>query len=240
MAISQSGRSPDVLGVVAAARSQGRPTIALTNDPASRLAAAADVVVPLLAGEERSVAATKTYMASLHAVAQIAQVEPFPELASLVASVAAEQLAARSCFDPLADATFITACGRGLDYATACETALKLRELSGIPAEALSPPDLMHGPIAALGPAGWLWAIEPDAELLDAAAARGVPAVVVSSDDALLARAQVAVPIPGDLPDWAAPFVAVLPGQAAALRMAELRGVDVDSPHGLAKVTLTS
>ena len=68
LAISQSGRSPDITGVVTAAREQGRPTIVLTNDPASPLAVGADVVVPLLAGVERSVAATKTYLASLHAI----------------------------------------------------------------------------------------------------------------------------------------------------------------------------
>lgn len=67
VAISQSGRTPDIVAVLAAARKQGRPAIAVTNAPASDLAAQADVVVPLLAGEERSVAATKTYLASLHA-----------------------------------------------------------------------------------------------------------------------------------------------------------------------------
>ena len=72
MAISQSGCSPDVIGVLAAGRAQSRPTVAITNDPDSPLAAEADVVVPLLAGVERSVAATKTYLASLHAIAQIA------------------------------------------------------------------------------------------------------------------------------------------------------------------------
>src|SRR3954462_976706 len=113
MAISQSGRSPDVAGVIAAARAQGRPTIVLTNEPSSPLAALADVVVPLRAGEERSVAATKTYLASLHAVAHIAEVEPLPGLPSVVEAVARSQLAERARFDALADASLITACGRG-------------------------------------------------------------------------------------------------------------------------------
>src|SRR5262249_30551883 len=71
LAISQSGRSPDVAAVVAAARDQRRPTVVITNDVGSPLAEQADVVVELLAGDERSVAATKTYLASLHAIAQI-------------------------------------------------------------------------------------------------------------------------------------------------------------------------
>ncbi len=198
------------------------------------------MVVPLLAGAERSVAATKTYTASLHAVAQIAGTVPFAALGDLLRRFASEQLEERSRFDGLGAASFITAVGRGLDYATACESALKLRELSGIPAEGLSPPDLMHGPVAALGPSGWLWAVDPDTALLDTAAARGTPAVVLSSDDELLARAKVPVRVPRGLPAWAVPLVAVIPAQVAALRLAELRGVDVDSPHGLAKVTLTS
>jgi glucosamine--fructose-6-phosphate aminotransferase (isomerizing) len=240
MAISQSGSSPDIVRVLAAARAQRRPAIAVTNDVGSPLAEVADLVVPLLVDAERSVAATKTYLASLHAIAQIAGVEPSTELPSLVRQVASEQLEQRSRFDALAGASFITAVGRGLGYATACESALKLRELSGIPAEGLSPPDLMHGPVAALGPSGWLWALDPDAALLDTAAARGTPAVVVSSDEDALARAHVPVRLPTGLPAWARPLVAVIPAQAAALRLAELRAVDVDAPHGLAKVTLTS
>jgi glucosamine--fructose-6-phosphate aminotransferase (isomerizing) len=244
LAISQSGRSPDVTGVVAAAREQGRPAIVITNEPESPMASVADVVVPLLVDSERSVAATKTYAASLHAVAQIADalvgLEPFDRLVDVLRSTADEQLGSRDRFDRLGDASFITAVGRGLEYATAHETALKLRELTGIPAEALSPPDLMHGPVAALGPTGWLWGVEPGRDLLDAVAARGTPAVIVSHDDALLDAAQVPVRVPAGLPGWAQPIVSVVPGQAAALRLAELRGVDVDAPHGLAKVTLTS
>jgi glucosamine--fructose-6-phosphate aminotransferase (isomerizing) len=240
MAISQSGESPDMVAVVAAARAQGRPTIVVSNSPDSPLASLADVVVPLLAGDERSVAATKTYTASLHAIAQIAGAEPFERLPEMVRAVAEDQLGSRSRFDPLAGASFITAAGRGLDYSTACESALKLRELSGIPAEGISPPDLMHGPVAALGPSGRVWAVNPEPELLDTVAARGIEAVVVSAEDAPLGRAQVPVRLPRGLPPWAEPIVAVIPAQAAALRLAELRGVDVDSPHGLAKVTLTS
>src|SRR5262249_3380647 len=148
------------------ARSQGRPTVALTNDVSSPLALACDVVVLLLAGEERSVAATKTYLASLHAIAQIAAVLGggtadaggwFQRLPGWVNGVVDQQLADRRLFDRLAGSVRLTAVGRGLHFSTACETALKVRELSGLGAEAFSLPDLMHGPIAALSSSVALW-----------------------------------------------------------------------------------
>jgi glutamine---fructose-6-phosphate transaminase (isomerizing) len=130
-------------------------------------------------------------------------------------------------------------------YATAHETALKVRELSGIPAEALSPPDLVHGPIAAVTrrSAAWLVASERRAghdlvALWSELRQRAGATVAVAADPALLERADVAVRLP-EVPEWAAPVLAVISGQVAALRIAELRGVPVDAPHGLRKVTLT-
>jgi glucosamine--fructose-6-phosphate aminotransferase (isomerizing) len=253
LAISQSGRSPDIAAVLAAARAQGRPAIAITNDPASPVAELADVVVLLMAGEERSVAATKTYLASLHAVAQIAtrlrgvgdRAPWFARLPELVSSMVEDQLATRERFDGLAGVTLVTAVGRGLQFPTAYETALKLRELSGIPAEAFSPPDLVHGPIAALGSGGALWAVstagreQPDRAAFEALR-RGVGLTVAVSDrDDLVAAADIGVSVPAGMPEWLAPMLAIIPAQAAALRLAELHGVDVDHPHGLHKVTLT-
>jgi glucosamine--fructose-6-phosphate aminotransferase (isomerizing) len=239
IAISQSGRSPDVVAVMAAARAQGQPAIAITNDPSSPLAEVADVVVPLLAGEERSVAATKTYLCSLHAIAQICAGLSgdhtgsgwFERLPDLVSATVEEQLAGRARFDRLAEAGLITVVGRGLQFATACETALKIRELSGIPAEAFSPPDLLHGPIAALSGSGALWAVGE----VDAIEFAGLRVAVAGPSEA----ADIAVPLVSDLPPWVAPLVAVVPGQTAALRLGELRGVDLDHPHGLRKVTIT-
>lgn len=254
LGISQSGRSPDIVGVLAAARAQGRPAVAITNDEDSPLARAADVVVPLGVGPERSVAATKTYTASLHAVAQLAAaLDPegrvacgIGELPDLVTAIAAEQLATRRRFEVLQPAERILVVGRGFAYATAHETALKVRELSGIPAEAFSPPDLLHGPVAALDRTTALWVIAPGpdldgetAELVKALRQRAGPAVIVTAAPGLLEQGDVRVALPERLADWAAAFVAVLPAQAAALWLAERRGVEVDEPHGLHKVTLT-
>jgi len=244
--ISQSGRSPDIVSVLAAATAQHRPTIAITADPRSPLAQTADVVIQLLTSEERSVAATKTYLASLHAVVQVVEtiapaqarrdwLEQLPDLAY---EMSERMLAGRERFDPLAGTSLVTVTGRGLLFAAACESALKLRELSGIPAEAFSPPDLIHGPIAALHRSGGAWLIDPSDELDDVLDRAG-PSVIVSADQTALASASIPIRLPADVPDWAASFLAVIPGQAAALRLAERAGVDVDHPHGLQKVTLT-
>jgi glucosamine--fructose-6-phosphate aminotransferase (isomerizing) len=253
VAVSQSGRSPDVAAVLAAARAQRRPTIAITNDPGSPVAELADVVVPMLAGEERSVAATKTYLASLHAIAQIAtclkddagRAPWFARLPELVVATTEELFTTRSRFDPLSGMELVTVVGRGLQFPTAHETALKVRELSAIPAEAFSPPDLIHGPIAALGQRGALWIVstagreQPDEAAFDALRAGVGTTVAVSDRAGLVEAADVGVRIQSGIPEWAAPMLAVIPAQAAALRLGEIRGVDVDHPHGLHKVTLT-
>lgn len=254
IAISQSGRSPDVAGVLAAAREQGRPAIAITNDPGSPLADRANVVVELGVGAERSVAATKTYLGSLQALALIAaELAPhrvsrdrLARIGEVVADLAAEQLETRERFDPLAGCRLLTAVGRGLDYATACESALKLRELSGIAAEGFSPPDLIHGPLGALGPETGVWIVassrEPDADaraMLARIRERAGMAVAVSAQRGVRDGAAIGVGLPAGLPDWLGAFCAVVPAQAAGLRLAELRGVDVDRPNGLTKVTLT-
>jgi glutamine---fructose-6-phosphate transaminase (isomerizing) len=247
MAISQSGASPDIVAVLAAARGQQRPTVAICGHPDSPLAREADVTVDLACGEERSVAATKSYLASLHAVVQLAEAfQPdatrrrwLDRLPDLVEAMVTRELGRRAQYDQLLSAQRITVTGRGLFYSTAGESALKLRELSGTLAEAFSPPDLLHGPIAALGVDGTAWLIEPEDELA-AVVDRVSPPVVVSTRAACPERAGLTVALPPDCPEWVAAILAVIPAQAAALRMSEQRGVDVDRPHGLRKVTLTS
>jgi glucosamine--fructose-6-phosphate aminotransferase (isomerizing) len=245
--ISQSGKSPDVKAVVDEARRQGRPTIALTNEPESPLALAAEAVLPLEAGEEQSVAATKTYLNSLGAIALLfaastRDAQAWRELARMPTQVE------RQLEQSLADAGRIdyggigggTVVGRGINYGSAFEIALKIRELSGLLFEAWSAADLMHGPVAAIAP-GWpVIAVAPAGPALasmqtaiDGLAARGARVLVIGeADDAALRL------VPG-VPEWLSPLITVIPGQLVALRLAELRGGDVDHPHGLQKVTLT-
>ena len=252
--ISQSGESPDVKSVVDEGRRQGRPTIAITNEPASPLGRAAEAVLALEAGREQSVAATKTYLNSLGALALLFAMstrdeEALAELERMPAAVA-EQLErsfadveALDGLEPIAGGTVIA---RGVCFGTAYEIALKVRELSGLLFEAYSAADLMHGPVAAVSP-GWpVIAVAPSGpahasmrDALDAVAARGARLVVVSDDDELLACAELPLPLAPGVPEWLSPLVAVVPGQLLALRIASLRGANLDRPGGLSKVTLT-
>jgi len=252
--ISQSGRSPDVKEVIEEARRQGRPTVAITNDPSSPLAEASDEVLPLEAGDELAVAATKTYMNSLGAIALLFAVatddrEALGELQRVPSQLALQIERSWSdvrAVDRLEGIEGGTVVARGVSYATSFEIALKIRELSGLFFEAYSAADLMHGPVAAIAE-GWpVIAIAPRgpafdvlSESLDALRARRPRLVVISDDERALARADVALPLWTVVPEWLSPLVAVVPGQLAALRLAQLRGIDLDSPLGLSKVTLT-
>jgi glucosamine--fructose-6-phosphate aminotransferase (isomerizing) len=242
--ISQSGASPDVTKVVADAAEQGQVTVAITNDRSSPMARAAGHVIELGTGEERSVAATKTYTASLAAVAALASAlaggdRLRDELHAAPAAVAAQ------LEQPVAAAAEVAAgwercavVGRGANYGTAFEAALKIKELTGIAGEPYSPPDLMHGPIAVLGPDHPLLAFAPAgataagvAEVVEEARRRGAPAIV-AAPGALLPL----VP----MPEWLSPLGAVIPAQLLAAELAERRGVEVDAPFGLSKVTRTT
>jgi glucosamine--fructose-6-phosphate aminotransferase (isomerizing) len=133
-----------------------------------------------------------------------------------------------------------------VNYGTAFEVALKIRELSGLVVEAYSPADLLHGPIAAIQP-GWpVVAVAPSgpaqasvSDLLPAITERRARLLAVSDDPGLLTRADTPLPLVAGVPEWLSPLVAVVPGQVTAMRLARLRGLDVDQPAGLHKVTLT-
>ena len=252
--ISQSGKSPDVVSVVEEARRLGRPTVAITNSPASPLGLAADGVLKLEAGDEHAVAATKTYVNSLGAVALIFAASTGDARALAELRAVPEQLAAQldrswgdaPSVDVLRDIEGGTVIARGINYCTSFEVALKVRELSGLLFESYSAADLMHGPVAAVA-AGWpVVAVAPSgpalAELrtaVEAVAARGARIVAITDDASVAASAEVTLPLLPGVPEWLSPLVAVVPGQIMAMRLAVLRGVDLDNPLGLQKVTLT-
>ncbi|HET7568288.1 MAG TPA: SIS domain-containing protein [Gaiellaceae bacterium] len=252
--ISQSGASPDVVSVLAEARGQGRPTVALTNEAASPLARVADIVVPLEAGAEKAVAATKTYSNSLGAIALLfAEIgddaAARAELAAMPDTLAAQialSLDGPPPLDEYRDAVGATVVARGVNYGTGFEIALKIRELSGLVTEAYSPADLMHGPIAAIQP-GWpVVVVAPTGparpsveEVVALLCARGARLIAVSDVQAVLRRARTRLPLVARVPEWLSPLTAVIPGQVTALRLTELRGLDLDRPRGLRKVTLT-
>jgi glucosamine--fructose-6-phosphate aminotransferase (isomerizing) len=145
-----------------------------------------------------------------------------------------------------AEAVGATVVARGVNYGTAFEIALKIRELSGLVVEAYSPADLMHGPIAAIRE-GWPVIVvapsgpaRPSVEgLVLPLLERGARIVAVSDVAAVLRRARTKLPLVPHVPEWLSPLTAGIPGQLTALRLAEQRGLDLDHPAGLAKITLT-
>jgi glucosamine--fructose-6-phosphate aminotransferase (isomerizing) len=255
LGLSQSGRTPDVLEYVTRARARGAFTIAVTNEPRSELGRAADAVLPLEAGPERSVAATKTYINQLAALALLAGAaagrgdeiaEALGETASRLASAIAElESPAASIAVQFAFVGRMFVVGRGLEFATAREVALKLTETCRVAAEPLTATDLAHGPIAALDPLFPVWTIASrDASLpaaVDAAArARKAGATILASGSAAseIEGAAYTLPVPDAPNKLLAPILSVVPGQLFAAALAEAKGLDPDRPHRLSKVTL--
>jgi glutamine---fructose-6-phosphate transaminase (isomerizing) len=255
VALSQSGRTPDVLEYVTRARRQGAYTIAVTNDAESALAEAADAVLPLAAGPERAVAATKTYSNTLAALALLAAElgGRGDELAAGLAQIADQlerhlpllERAASAIAVPFASVGRLFAIGRGPEFATAREIALKLLETCQIAAEPLTATDLAHGPVAALDPLFPVWAVatdDPSLEVVVEAAARvrEAGATLIASGPAAdaIADAQYRLPVPKPPDPLLAPLLSVVAGQLFAGAVARAKGLDPDKPRGLSKVTL--
>jgi glutamine---fructose-6-phosphate transaminase (isomerizing) len=264
VAVSQSGRSPDLVAVVEDARRGGAPTIAIVNDPRSPLADAAEHVIDVRAGEERSVAATKSYVGQLAAGAALAAdcagaaevldgLERIPEL--LAATIERASAALGDDSEIVAEFAGSDRCiviGRGYDYATALETALKLKETGRLFAEGYSTADFSHGPKVLSGAGVPVLVVRPggrmgpsvDEGIAAARAAGGRPWVIVGEEEpGPVAGADpdrlIRLPLPVDLPEALAPLATILPGQLLAEAVSRRRGYDPDAPPGLSKVTLT-
>jgi glutamine---fructose-6-phosphate transaminase (isomerizing) len=247
IAISQSGRSPDLLAAVASAKVSGAVILALCNSPDSPLVAAADLVIELRAGAEASVAATKSFLATLAALARLvaawtrdakfaASLQQLPAL--MDASWALDWSAA---FPELEFAGNLYVLGRGVGLSAAQETALKFKETCGLHAEAFSSAELRHGPYTLLGksfPA--LLFVQDDASragletLAGDLVRRGVPV--------LLAGARLAGPTLLPTIEASAEIMPILLVQSAYRMIASLavrRGHDPDNPPYLRKITET-
>jgi glucosamine--fructose-6-phosphate aminotransferase (isomerizing) len=250
--ISQSGQSPDIVSVLEEARSQHRPTVALTNDPASPLAEAADVIVDLAAGEERSVAATKTYTSALAMVALISdsigpEVGALGEIPPSVDGVLDLEGEIESAARSFADIEHCAVLGRGFNHATAFEWALKLQELTQVVAQPFSTADFLHGPVAVVEFGYPVLAVtmrgpvhEEVSEVLKRAASAGANLMTISDDPALAGLAGQHVTIPGGLEEWLTPLPAIVACQLFAYHLTLAKGLDPEQPRGLKKVTRTT
>lgn len=250
-AISQSGRSPDLLRAAEDAQRQGAILIALVNDTDSPLAARADVVVPLHAGVETSVAATKSFIATLVALTHLcaAWAEDRALLAALEGIEPLLAAAARHDWRPalpiLSPATRLLVLGRGFTLPIAGEAALKFKEVAGIHAEAFSLAEVAHGPMTLITAGDPVLIFAPgdaaraglDARLADFGA-RGARTILVDSFSTP-PPATLTLPALG-APDPALAAIAMIQSfYPLANALALARGRDPDHPPFLAKVTKT-
>ncbi len=242
--ISQSGKSPDLILSAQAARAAGAIVIAIVNDTASPLAEAAEYVIALHAGPEVSVAATKSFIASLSALAHLASLwgddEALVEAIAALPEVLCQSWACdwSAAIPALSGASSLFTLGRGLTLSIAQEAALKFKETSGIHAEAFSIAEVAHGPMALAKPGFPLLIFPP----LDAAR-QGLDAVVARCAERgavpLIAGESPALPLPGMLHPVTGPIAMVQGFYGLVNAISLARGLDPDHPPLLSKVTET-
>ncbi|HET9836309.1 MAG TPA: SIS domain-containing protein [Rhodanobacteraceae bacterium] len=248
IAISQSGRSPDLLRNAELARASGACVVALVNVPDSPLGALADHVIPLRAGPETSVAATKSYLCSLSALLQLAASwSEDAELATALEHLPDALRASWKCdwsawSEELVDARDLFVVGRGLGLAAAQEAALKLKETCGLHAEAFSSAEVMHGPMAIVGPGFPVLALVQDDESAEstlqiARTFRERGAHVWLAQPGV--RGEHHLPLPQSPHPACTPLLTVNAFYRAANALALARGHDPDVPPWLNKVTET-
>jgi glucosamine--fructose-6-phosphate aminotransferase (isomerizing) len=253
IAVSQSGATPEIARTLEALQAGGGRGLAITNDPDSPLARAADETIALDLGEERAVPATKTVTGELIAFALVASVlgrVPFTrdELNALPESVQAvldDPAPAADAAEALLGASQLIVVARGYLFAAALETALKIKETCLLLADGYSSADLRHGPIAAVsrglpvvalctpGPA-----LADMVSLVEDLRARQASVLVVGSDE-IGTDEPADVPLPVGVPEALVPISAVVRGQQLAYELSVRLGYDPDRPEGLTKVTPT-
>jgi glucosamine--fructose-6-phosphate aminotransferase (isomerizing) len=264
LGISQSGASPDLLTVFTEARRQGCPTLLITNTPNCPMSSQADYVFELGCGKEEATAATKSYTSSLAAIALLANafqpaedIAHYSELEALPGQL--QQILDRymqpdqspiqvqsQAFKHLNASPHLTLFGRGYNLSTAFEIELKLKELSGLTTVAYSAADFLHGPVASVKQGHPILAVAHSGpaladvqEKMEIAKRRGAWLAVISDRSELLDLADMPLPVPAGIPEWLSPISNVLPGQFLGWALGAARGLDVDTPDGIAKVTKT-
>jgi glucosamine--fructose-6-phosphate aminotransferase (isomerizing) len=254
LGISQSGKSPDIVSVLAEAGRQGALTACFTNAPQSPLAEAAEFVVDVQAGEELAVAATKSYTSQVAAVSllsalladdaqRLAELDALPDAVAQTLAMNSAIEAAAPRYRYMSGSVVI---GRGFNYATAFEMALKMKEMTYTLAEPYSSADFVHGPMAMVEEGFPVILIAPSGKLdadhqafLKTMRGKQAESIVISDSDALLADARTPLRLPAPVPEWLSPITAIVPGQLFAMHLANARDYDVDAPRGLKKVTET-
>jgi len=253
--ISQSGQSPDIVSVLKEGKNQGNLTLAITNAPDSPLANNADLVLDIKAGEEKAIAATKTYSAQLMAIAMLCaamsgdasrwkELEHVSSWVSNVLNLDQRIALAAERYRYMLQCVVL---GRGYNYATAFEWALKLKELTYVAAEPYSSADFKHGPVAIVESGFPVFAIAPTGKVFESMLKMlkylkndlMAELVVISNAPEVMKMAQVHLPIPEDTPEWLTPIVSIIPAQLFAYHLTIAKGYDPEKPRTITKITET-
>jgi glucosamine--fructose-6-phosphate aminotransferase (isomerizing) len=253
--VSQSGRSPDIVSVLEEGKRQGNLTLAITNTPNSPLAQSADMVLDIEAGPELAVAATKTYTAELMAIAMLsaalgsdsARRRELERVAGWVDDALQQDLMIQETAQRYRHMEQCVVLGRGFNYATAFEWALKLKELASVKAEPFSAADFKHGPVAMLTPGFPVLTVMPEGKVFPAMwelqqylkSDLQAELVVISNSPAALSLANTPFPIPVGVPEWLSPLVSIVPAQLFSYHLTLAKGNDPEHPRTIRKVTET-
>jgi glucosamine--fructose-6-phosphate aminotransferase (isomerizing) len=248
LAVSQSGKSGDLIELAVAARACGAVTACITNDAESELAQACEFVLPMAAGPELSIPATKTFIASLSALARLTALWAKDEALADALERLPDRLAAACALDwsplvaALSGASSLVTIGRGPTLAIAREAALKLKEASDLHAEAFSSAEFLHGPVALVTPRYPVLMFAPTdaaaqgmSQLADDLRGKGAQLFITASEEATSGRLAALAP---DHPDADA-ICLIQSFYAMVVHVAAARGTNADQPRHLRKVTRT-
>ena len=254
IALSQSGRTEEIVETLQWAKACGARTLAITNGGASSpLAEAAEVAFVTAAGIEQAVPATKTFTTQLAALAVVglglgAPLDPGELIAvpDAIESLLAGPLDLEPIVAALAKVPGVVVSGRGMAYAAALELAIKLKEACYLHAMGLSYADLLHGPIAVVDAQTPAIVVAADSgptlagtvDLAQRVTGAGASAFGIGGGAELAGACTASLPGPA-LPEWLAPIGLIVPGQLVTEALARRLGINPDQPRGLSKVTQT-
>jgi len=252
--ISQSGQSPDIVSVLESAKQQNCPTLSFTNHVDSPLAKVSDHIIQLHTGAEKAVAATKTYTASLSALAMLSislnpdkkREKSLRDLPAVIEKAIPDFIRSARGAERYRYMEHCVVIGRGFNYATAFEIALKIKELTRVVAVPYSSADFRHGPIATVQTGFPVIVIASSGkmyqhieEFTQKLISMGAEVISISDKKKMLSIGKLSFEIPDNIPEWLSPIINVIPGQLLARQLAREKGLNIDQPEGLSKVTET-
>lgn len=252
--ISQSGKSPDIVSVVEEGNRQDALTVAITNIQDSDLAQAANSIINLSAGEEISLAATKTYTSQLTCLALLSTalnpsdvfLRDLAELPQQVAETFTLEKQIKTLVERYRYMTHCAIIGRGFNYASSFEFSLKMKELTYTIAEPYSSADFLHGPVALVERGFPVFIFAPSGKMTPEMVStikevqdRDAEVIILSDEPDILSMTDHTLTLPGGVPEWLSPITTIIPAQMFAMYLAYTRGIDIDNPRGLKKVTET-